>query len=54
MGWSAGNDANWGDSAGGFRSEANRAGSILHKGTSGLAVKVYDGTNYTGAASFLH
>lgn len=50
LGWSSGNDANWGDSAGGFRgSDTNRANSILNKGTSGMAVKVYDGTGYTGA-----
>jgi len=52
LGSAAGNDANWGDSSGGFQgSDTNKAFSILHKGTSGLAVKVYDGTGYTGAYS---
>lgn len=50
LGSSAGNDSNWGDSSGDFTTvDTNKAGSIVHKGTSGLAVKVYDGTGYTGA-----
>ncbi|WP_129788023.1 hypothetical protein [Promicromonospora panici] len=52
LGRANGNDSNWGDSAGGFRSgDTNKASSILHKGTSGMAVKVYDKTGYTGAYS---
>jgi hypothetical protein len=51
LGNTGGNDSNWGDSSGGFQGDANKASSILHKGTSGLAVKVYDGTNYTGASA---
>jgi hypothetical protein len=52
FGSSAGDDANWGDSSGGFRGgDTNNASAILHKGTSGLAVKVYNGANYTGAYS---
>jgi hypothetical protein len=52
LGSSSGNDSNWGDSSGGFRtSDTNKASSILHKGTSGLAVRVYNGTGYTGQAS---
>lgn len=40
---------NWGDSSGPIRSSDNdSASSILHKGTSGLAVKVYQGTGYSG------
>ncbi|MCF4121975.1 hypothetical protein L1785_13405 [Antribacter sp. KLBMP9083] len=50
LGSSAGNDSHWGDAAGGFQgTDTNRASSILHKGTSGLAVKVYNGNFYTGA-----
>ncbi|WP_454860196.1 hypothetical protein [Promicromonospora soli] len=52
LGNTSGNDSNWGDSSGAFRgTDTNRAGSILHKGTSGLAVKVYNNTGYTGAAA---
>lgn len=43
LGRDQGNDPNWGDNHGGFRgSDNNAASSILHKGTSGMAVKVYD------------
>jgi hypothetical protein len=52
LGSSAGDDANWGNSSGGFQGgDTNEAGSLLHKGTSGLAVKVYNGTSHTGAYS---
>jgi hypothetical protein len=51
LGNTSGNDSNWGDSSGGFRSDSNKASSILNKGTSGMAVKVYNGTGYTGAYS---
>jgi hypothetical protein len=52
LGKTTGNDSNWGDSAGGFRGgDTNNASSLLHKGTSGMAVKVYDKTGYTGAYS---
>ncbi|MBB5803294.1 hypothetical protein F4560_003062 [Saccharothrix ecbatanensis] len=45
MGKAEGNDSDWGNSAGPFQgSDTNRASSILHKGTSGLAVAVYNGT----------
>lgn len=49
MGADAGSDANWSDSSGSFQgSDNDRASSILHKGTSGLAVKVYVHSNYSG------
>jgi len=49
LGSDSGADANWGDSAGSFRgSDTNKANSILHKGTSGLAVRVSNGASYTG------
>ncbi|MBA2947074.1 hypothetical protein [Streptomyces himalayensis] len=45
LGRSSGNDSDWGNSTGGFQgSDTNRAGSILHKGTSGMAVQVFNGT----------
>ncbi len=49
LGQTQGNDANWGTRGGGFEGDSNKASSILHKGTSGLAVEVYDGTAYRGA-----
>jgi hypothetical protein len=52
LGKASGNDSNWGDVAGGFQSsDSNNASSLLHKGSSGMAVKVYDKTGYTGAYS---
>jgi hypothetical protein len=49
MGSANGNDSSWGDSAGGFRgSDGNAAHSLVHKGTSGMAVKVYTGVSYSG------
>ncbi|OAH15898.1 hypothetical protein [Streptomyces jeddahensis] len=43
------NDTNWADSVGGFRGSANDAAtSLLHKGTSGMAVKVYQHKSYGG------
>jgi hypothetical protein len=52
LGNTAGDDSNWGNTSGGFQGgDTNTASSILHKGTSGLAVKVYNGTSYTGAYS---
>ncbi|MEU0382866.1 hypothetical protein [Streptomyces chartreusis] len=42
LGRSAGEDSDWGNSTGGFQgSDENRATSLLHKGTSGLAVAFY-------------
>ena len=50
LGSTASYDGNWGNSSGPFQGgDTNKASSILHKGESGMAVKVYDGTNYTGA-----
>jgi hypothetical protein len=49
LGAAQSNDANWNDTTGGFlRTDSNKAHSLLHKGTSGMAVKVYNGFNYTG------
>ncbi|KDN72972.1 hypothetical protein DF19_07265 [Streptomyces olindensis] len=53
LGRDASNDENWGDGRGELRYVANQASSLVHKGTSGMAVKVYDGTNYTGASACL-
>ncbi|WP_216589996.1 hypothetical protein [Streptomyces brasiliscabiei] len=45
LGRASGDDANWGDSSGPFQGgDTNRASSVLHKGASGLAVKILDGT----------
>lgn len=50
LGSSTGNDANWGNSSGGFRgADNNKAHSLLHKGTSGMAVKVYSAYDYRGS-----
>ncbi|GAA3771038.1 hypothetical protein ACFS5L_12620 [Streptomyces phyllanthi] len=47
-------DANWGDSSGPFQGNAdNAASSILHKGTSGMAVKVYQYPGYLGGHACL-
>jgi hypothetical protein len=52
LGNTSGFDSDWGNSSGPFQSgDTNDAASILHKGTSGLAVKVYDRTGYTGSAA---
>lgn len=51
LGNTSGDDPNWADSSGGFRGDSNKASSILHKGTSGMAVKVYNGVGYNGAYS---
>lgn len=41
------NDSNWADDAGGFRgSDNDKAHSLIHKGTSGYAVKVYVHARY--------
>ncbi|WP_282688133.1 MULTISPECIES: hypothetical protein [unclassified Streptomyces] len=54
FGKASGDDSNWGNSAGGFQgSDNNKASSIVHKGTSGMAVKVYSGTGYTGGHTCL-
>ncbi|MET8828387.1 hypothetical protein ABZX40_21895 [Streptomyces sp. NPDC004610] len=38
-------DSDWGNSSGPFQGDdTNKASSILHKGTSGLAVQVFNGT----------
>ncbi|NBM15723.1 hypothetical protein [Streptomyces sp. GC420] len=45
LGKAAGNDSDWGDSSGSFQgSDTNSASSVLNKGTSGMAVAVYNGT----------
>ncbi|MCC5036894.1 hypothetical protein DMH02_027905 [Streptomyces sp. WAC 00631] len=45
LGKAYGDDSNWGDSGGSFQGgDTNSASSILHKGTSGSAVAVYNGT----------
>lgn len=47
-------DSNWADSSGGFQgSDNNNATSVLHKGTSGMAVKFYDHVNYSGGHTCL-
>jgi hypothetical protein len=49
LGSDADNDVNWSDSVGGFQgSDNDDAGSLIHKGTSGLAVKVYVHASYRG------
>lgn len=49
IGSDADSDANWGDSSGSFQGGAdNSATSVLHRGPSGLAVKVYQGSGYGG------
>ncbi|MFI6425781.1 hypothetical protein [Promicromonospora sp. NPDC050880] len=49
LGKSNGNDANWGNSSGGFQgTDNNKAHSLLHKGTSGMAVMVFNGFNHSG------
>ncbi|MFC8799074.1 hypothetical protein ACFT2C_15165 [Promicromonospora sp. NPDC057138] len=49
LGSTTGNDSSWSDSSGGFQgSDGNKAHSLLHKGTSGMAVKVYSGVSYQG------
>ncbi|MFD5631952.1 MULTISPECIES: hypothetical protein [unclassified Streptomyces] len=45
LGSADGQDANWGNGQGAFQSgDTNNAESILHKGTSGLAVQLFNGT----------
>ncbi|GHJ41600.1 hypothetical protein [Streptomyces sp. TS71-3] len=45
LGKAAGDDSNWGDGSGSFQgSDTNSASSVLTRGTSGLAVAVYNGT----------
>ncbi|KOG31372.1 hypothetical protein [Streptomyces resistomycificus] len=45
LGSAEGADSNWGNSQGSFQGgDTNNAESILHKGTSGLAVQVFNGT----------
>ncbi|MCH0543284.1 hypothetical protein I3F58_27785 [Streptomyces sp. MUM 203J] len=54
LGKASGNDSDWGDSAGGFRgSDDNRASSVVHKGTSGMAVKFYSVKGYKGGHTCL-
>ncbi|WP_217249212.1 hypothetical protein [Streptomyces sp. AC602_WCS936] len=49
LGKDADNDANWSDGSGSFRGGDNdETQSLLHKGTSGMAVKVYQHANYRG------
>lgn len=49
LGAAVGNDANWNDRTGAFQlSDGDKAESILHKGTSGLAVQVFDGAGFSG------
>ncbi|WP_328438928.1 hypothetical protein OHA71_20915 [Streptomyces sp. NBC_00444] len=49
FGRSASNDSNWGDNSGPFqRNNDNAATSVLFKGTTGLAVKFYEGPGYSG------
>ncbi|WP_399887772.1 hypothetical protein ACGH7X_24005 [Streptomyces sp. BBFR51] len=50
LGRTSANDPDWGDASGSVRGvEVGEAGSLLHKGTSGLAVRLYRGIGYTGA-----
>ncbi|MFE0948521.1 peptidase inhibitor family I36 protein [Streptomyces mutabilis] len=47
-------DAHWADSSGAFQGGDNDdAQSLLHKGTSGMAVKVYQHANYGGGHACL-
>lgn len=49
LGREDGNDSNWADSADGFQGGDNDdAQSVLHKGTSGMHVKLYRHAGYTG------
>lgn len=49
LGSDADADANWADSVGSFQgSDNDKASSLLHKGTSGLAVMVYSDANFRG------
>lgn len=48
LGYTDGNDPSWANAAGPFQgADSNAASSILHKGTSGMAVEVFNGVNYT-------
>ncbi|GAA2114004.1 peptidase inhibitor family I36 protein [Streptomyces synnematoformans] len=54
LGSDAGNDSNWADSTGRFQGTANdKATSVVHKGTSGIAVKVYQHPHYSGGHTCL-
>ncbi|GAA1422997.1 hypothetical protein GCM10009601_25350 [Streptomyces thermospinosisporus] len=45
LGKASGNDSNWGNGSGPFQGgDTNKASSVLNKGTSGMAVAVYNGT----------
>lgn len=45
-----GNDANWGDASGPVQGvDVGKVRSLLHKGTSGMTIKLYKGPDYTGA-----
>ncbi|MFD5102115.1 hypothetical protein [Streptomyces albidochromogenes] len=45
LGKAAGDDSNWGNGQGPFQGgDTNKASSVLNKGTSGMAVAVYNGT----------
>lgn len=49
LGVDLGNDPDWNDTRGAFqRGDGDKAESLLHKGTSGLAVQVFDGPGFGG------
>ncbi|GHH76470.1 hypothetical protein [Promicromonospora soli] len=49
LGSDADDDPNWADSVGSFQgSDNDKASSLLHKGNSGLAVRVWSDANYRG------
>ncbi|MFI2415663.1 hypothetical protein [Streptomyces sp. NPDC018947] len=45
LGLASGDDSNWGNDLGAFQGgDTNRASSVLHRGTSGMAVQFFNGT----------
>jgi hypothetical protein len=49
LGSDAGDDADWNTGRGGFTAGAgDEAASVLHKGTSGMSVKLFESANYGG------
>ncbi|WP_200307313.1 hypothetical protein [Streptomyces adelaidensis] len=53
LGSAEGSDSNWGNSQGSFQDgDTNNAESILHRGSSGLAVQVFNGTGDDWAGGY--
>lgn len=48
LGAAEGNDSNRGDKSGKFQKDSDKAQSLVHKGTSGMAVKLYRLAGYSG------